>query len=159
MAIVASVESDRRHRWQRHEPPEWMDCRDWDKDAWEDWYDQAGQTCHSCAESKMAPNADPGRRDGGYGDDHYRLVAEIYEEHLADALCEGRRRTPLWAIMETFDVPHTTAARWVRVARERGYMTQVQKGAPGSSVCRGGCSVHCPSPVHAPSPRLPRSVS
>lgn len=51
--------------------------------------------------------------------DHYVAVAEVY--------CSART-APTKAIASTFDVPHTTAARWAKVCRQRGLIAGTQFG-------------------------------
>lgn len=55
-------------------------------------------------------------------DDFYQLVAE----HYTFAVLEGD--DPLPAIASAAKVPASTAARWVRVAREKGFLAKTSKG-------------------------------
>lgn len=48
-------------------------------------------------------------------DDFYKDVAEMYKEQL-------RTRKPTQQIALAYGVPHSTAARWVRVARRLGHL-------------------------------------
>lgn len=48
-------------------------------------------------------------------DEFYRDIARRYKE-------QSITRKPTKVIAQTFNVPHSTAARWVRVARHRGYI-------------------------------------
>lgn len=48
-------------------------------------------------------------------EDFYKDVAAMYQEELPT-------RKPTQQIARAYDVPHSTAARWVRVARRLGYL-------------------------------------
>lgn len=58
-----------------------------------------------------------------YGEDHYREVARVYRSSLSK---------PTQAVAEAFDVKRTTAANWVRTARQLGLLPQQ------SSMTEGG---------------------
>lgn len=60
----------------------------------------------------------------GHPPEHYQQVAEVYDE----AIDEGD--PPTQAVAEAFDVPYTTAARWVRRARVLGLLPPAQPGLP-----------------------------
>ena len=60
----------------------------------------------------------------GHTPEHYRQVAEVYDE----AIDAGD--PPTQAVAETFDVPYTTAARWVRRARDLGLLPPPTPGLP-----------------------------
>lgn len=64
----------------------------------------------------------PGRN---YGDDFYRQVARFY-------VSTARRvRAPAMALAEANDVPVTTARRWVKEARARGFLPAGRAGKAG----------------------------
>lgn len=63
------------------------------------------------------------RPDGTDG--FYRLVATTYNEYAEETRAPGRE------IADEFDVPITTAHRWVREARRRGFLPPGRKGAAG----------------------------
>lgn len=58
---------------------------------------------------------------------HYEQVAEVYDE----ALDAGD--PPTRAVAETFDVPYTTAARWVRRTRDLGLLPPPTPGLPSGN--------------------------
>lgn len=60
----------------------------------------------------------------GHTPEHYEQVAEVYDE----ALDAGD--PPTQSVAEAFDVPYTTAARWVRRARDLGHLPPPQPGLP-----------------------------
>ena len=60
-----------------------------------------------------------------YGDDFYVRVAHVY------GLLAERGRPPAPAIAEANDVPVTTARRWVREARIRGFLAPGRPGKVG----------------------------
>lgn len=62
---------------------------------------------------------------GDYGDDFYREVAWLYQL-LARAV-----RAPAKALAEANDVPVTTARRWVKEARARGFLPAGRAGKAG----------------------------
>jgi len=66
---------------------------------------------------KLSPS---GQR--GYGDDFYKAVAANYQAAIV-----GRRR-PVLAIAESAGVPRSTAARWVKEARRRGFLGETSPG-------------------------------
>lgn len=82
------------------------------------------------AELNRGP-VDPGERsklhrpDGSDSQTFYRLVARAYGEYSTGS------KAPVKAIAEEADVPVTTAHRWVREARRRGYLPPARKGAAG----------------------------
>lgn len=59
--------------------------------------------------------------------DHLIQVAEIYR----DAMKEGR--APTAAVADHFTVSHSTAARWVREARQQQYLGPAQGPKPGEA--------------------------
>lgn len=65
----------------------------------------------------------PSTRD--YGDDFYRQVARFY------ASAAQRVRAPTMALAEANDVPVTTARRWVKEARARGFLPAGRAGKAG----------------------------
>ena len=72
----------------------------------------------------------------GHTPDHYKQVAEVYDE----AIEEGD--PPTQSVAEAFDVPYTTAARWVRRARQLGLLPPPTPGLP-----RGNPSAISTGPV------------
>ena len=67
---------------------------------------------------------------------HYASVAEVYLK-AADA-----RTPPLKAVAATWTVPHSTAARWVKRARDLGVLPPTRAGK-WATQCNGKCPVHC----------------
>ena len=63
----------------------------------------------------------PGRR--GHGDEHYQEVARVYRE------AAGRK--PIQHLVEHFIVEESTARRWVREARKRGFLGAAIPGKAG----------------------------
>lgn len=61
-------------------------------------------------------------------DEHYVQVAEVYDE----ALDAGD--PPTHAVAETFAVPYSTAARWIRRARQLGWLPPAVNGLPRGNV-------------------------
>lgn len=59
-----------------------------------------------------------------HASEHYEQVAEVYDE----ALDAGD--PPTLAVAEAFDVPYTTAARWVRRSRALGLLPPPTRGVP-----------------------------
>jgi hypothetical protein len=60
-----------------------------------------------------------------YGDDFYRQVASVY------SALSARVRNPASVIADANAVPVTTAHRWVKQARERGFLGAGQQGKRG----------------------------
>ncbi len=56
------------------------------------------------------------------GDDHYRAVAEAYRDAVAFGL------NPRKTLAIDSDTPADTVARWIRKAREKGYLTAAEPG-------------------------------
>jgi hypothetical protein len=54
--------------------------------------------------------------------EHYRQVAEIYDEALEVG------EPPTQAVADAYDVPYSTAARWVRRARDLGCLPPPRPG-------------------------------
>lgn len=67
----------------------------------------------------------PSRPSRGYSDDFYEQVAEVYR----DAYRSGGGRAPVMAVAANWNVPRSTAARWVKESRRRGKL--------GSAPARG----------------------
>ena len=65
-----------------------------------------------------------GRRPLGY--DHYREVAELYEQ-----LCAKGHRAPVAKIAEDYSVGRNTAAAWVSRARKKGLLGPARSGKAG----------------------------
>ena len=58
--------------------------------------------------------------------EHFERVAEVYRAAIF------ARRSPTRAVSKTFDVPHSTAARWVMEARKGGHLLPAPaRGQPG----------------------------
>lgn len=80
----------------------------------------------------------------GHGEAHYRQVAEIYMEAIADGSWK-----PTSAVERTYGLKTPTARAWVRRARQLGYIEESwsaltrKAAATRGARCRG-CSVHCP---------------
>lgn len=62
---------------------------------------------------------------GNYGDDFYRQVARIYRS------ASVRVRAPAMALAEANGVPVTTARRWIKEARARGFLPAGRAGKAG----------------------------
>ena len=60
--------------------------------------------------------------------EHYQQVAEIYDE----AIDAGD--PPTQSVAEAFDVPYTTAARWVRRTRVLGLLPPPTPGLPRGNI-------------------------
>jgi len=56
--------------------------------------------------------------------EHYQQVAEVYDEAIEAGY------PPTQSVAETFDVPYTTAARWVRRTRALGLLPPPAPGQP-----------------------------
>lgn len=69
-----------------------------------------------------------GGRPRMYGDDHYRRVAEIYSKawRRGEPPTQAVERHPDFAPLS-----HSTAARWVRECRRRGFLAQTKKRIAG----------------------------
>ncbi|MGH3942519.1 MAG: hypothetical protein ACRDTG_28630 [Pseudonocardiaceae bacterium] len=65
------------------------------------------------------------RPDGQDPDNFYRLVAHVYRDHVAST------RAPAKELAEEAKVPVTTAHRWIREARRRGFLPPASKGKAG----------------------------
>jgi hypothetical protein len=65
------------------------------------------------------------RPDGTDPERFYRLVAEAYREYAEETRAVAHR------IAEEADVPVTTAHRWIREARARGFLPPGRKGRVG----------------------------
>jgi len=91
-------------------------------------YHSAGDIESAQQERELAEQFRARRAEGHrprLGNDHYRAVAEVY----ASAWRSGS--APTQSIERYFDVPHSTAARWVQEARRRGFLGQTQERKPG----------------------------
>ncbi len=65
------------------------------------------------------------RPPGGWGEDHYRAVAEVYR---------SAPQAPLKVIRERWGVSRAAASKWVREARERGLLGYpARRGVAGAS--------------------------
>lgn len=67
-----------------------------------------------------------------YPDEFYKQVAEVYLEALDETIDTGG------VVMETWGVPRSTAHRWIKRARELGFL------GPRPSFCSSRCPIHCP---------------
>ncbi|MGH3927047.1 MAG: hypothetical protein ACRDTT_29970 [Pseudonocardiaceae bacterium] len=65
------------------------------------------------------------RPDGQDPDNFYRLVAHVYRDHAAAT------RAPAKELAAEAGVPVTTAHRWIREARRRGFLPPARKGKAG----------------------------
>lgn len=65
------------------------------------------------------------RPDGQDPDNFYRLVAHVYRDHAAST------RAPAKELAAEAEVPVTTAHRWIREARRRGFLPPARKGKAG----------------------------
>lgn len=63
-----------------------------------------------------------GRSYFSMNDDHLRVVAEIYRA-AATATPDAMSPAPVKALAEHFEISRSTATRWVRLARERGFLS------------------------------------
>jgi hypothetical protein len=73
----------------------------------------------------------PGRR--GHPDEHYREVADFYRERRRQGSISPTRDVainPKWTWAPAH-VTRNTAAGWVRVAREKGFLARAHRGRPG----------------------------
>ena len=72
--------------------------------------------------------AKAGGRPRLYGDDHYRKVARIYSEawRRGEAPTQAVERHP-----DFVPLPYSTAARWVRECRKRGFLGETEKRVAG----------------------------
>lgn len=73
----------------------------------------------------------------------YKQVAEVYVEAFEET------HDTASAVMHTWGVNRTTACRWIKRARELGYL------GPRPVRCACRCPVHCPHPV----PKNSRTVA
>ena len=64
----------------------------------------------------------------GHTPEHYTQVAEVYDEAIEAG------DPPTQSVAEAFDVPYTTAARWVRRARQLGALPPPTPGLPSGNV-------------------------
>lgn len=76
-----------------------------------------------------------------YPDSHYMAVAEVFEEAIEGRWPISKRGQlmPGIAVAETWDVPLTTAHRWLKEARTRGLLRPFGSYLP----CNHRCPVHC----------------
>jgi transposase len=68
----------------------------------------------------------------------YAAVAEVYVEALDDG-----GLAPNKDVAETWQVPLSTATRWVREARRRGLLAPTEPGVRGQRRCSGRCTLCC----------------
>jgi hypothetical protein len=96
---------------------------------WEGWINtraQHGVRLPGLPELEEEPlQARPGR---DRGDDFYRQVAAVYAA-LVDP--KRRERAPAARLAELNDVPLTTAKRWIKEARRRGFLPPPRHGKAG----------------------------
>lgn len=74
---------------------------------------------------RFGPRATLTRPDGQDPEAFYQLVAQVYTEHSTTS------NAPAKAIASEAGVPVTTAHRWVREARRRGFLPPGRKGRAG----------------------------
>jgi DNA-binding MarR family transcriptional regulator len=74
-------------------------------------------------------------------DEHYRTIASLYDEQRVAAPA-----APNVAIAERYNVPKSTADRWVKRAKELGYIHR-------TPICRGHCPACCPRSAVTTSPQ------
>lgn len=76
-----------------------------------------------------------------YPDSHYQAVVEVFEEAIEGRWPVNTRGlvTPAIAVAETWQVPLTTAHRWLKVARSRGLLNRFGSYLP----CNHRCPLHC----------------
>lgn len=76
-----------------------------------------------------------------YPDSHYQAVVEVFEEAIEGRWPIGRRGQlmPVVAVAETFEVPLSTAHRWMKEARRRGFVRRFGSYLP----CNHRCPLHC----------------
>lgn len=81
-----------------------------------------------------------------HGDALYRTVADVYVEALDSGWKVSSRSkitSPSAAVARTWGVNQSTANRWVKEARRRGFLTRYVVGK-----CTGRCPVCCPKSEH-----------
>jgi len=78
----------------------------------------------------------------GWGDDHYRQVAQVYMEAADNG------DPPTRAVEQHFDVPRPTAGRWVAVARRAGHLRPA--GRPGYSAMQNATLIAVAEAVGVP---------
>jgi len=83
-------------------------------------------------------------------DDHYAAVADVYREAVSENVGAVARY-----VASTWNVPLTTANRWLKEARRRGLLAPANRVGPPARCCKG-CAFHCPDP-HGPA-RGPRRL-
>jgi transcriptional regulator with XRE-family HTH domain len=89
----------------------------------------AGFACRECGAdivpSEPSEVRSGGRRRNAVTDDHLRSVAGIYRCAVESG------EAPTWAVAAAFDGSHSTAARWVGMARARGFLGGTTPGRAG----------------------------
>jgi hypothetical protein len=110
-----SPEPQRHPRWSRHEPPSQAELAG----AW------AESGIRATGRGRLVPTGDrllQARRPGESPDSFYRRVASFYTWAAATT------GTPLKEISKDTGANKSTAARWVREARHRGYLPATTRG-------------------------------
>lgn len=100
--------------WHQVDPPSWPEV----EARWCEGADARDRACVSVTIDEFS-NC---RSSSESTADFYTRVADFYTHALSET---GR---PTKTLASVADVPYTTAARWVRVARERGLLTATTKG-------------------------------
>lgn len=99
--------------------------RDLEKDAgWRAWAAEGRSPADFVAYPRTGPvqvrRVRPGRR--GYPDDHYRTVAKKYAQAK-----RRHPRAPIRALMEEFHAAEPTVHRWIKTAREKGFIKDTKE--------------------------------
>ncbi len=76
------------------------------------------------AAQALEPSSRPGRR--GHPDEFYAAIADCYQTHL-----NAGERNPTARVGEDHSVGRSTAAGWIRKARELGYLPPARRGSAG----------------------------
>jgi hypothetical protein len=90
-----------------------------------------GRRIEGASEWTPFMGASPGDAKDGPTDDALRRVAIVYQLNLACGLAPTR------AVEVTFELPRSTAGRWIAMARERGFLPAATAGASGARGHRG----------------------
>jgi hypothetical protein len=91
------------------------------------WQPSAEQQQFADAIKRAEPDVSDRRRK--YPDDHYRSVALLYLQLLA----QGHGSKPIADLANKLGVTRTTARNWIHRARQLGYLTQGTRGKPGAN--------------------------
>lgn len=63
-----------------------------------------------------------------YDDDHYKRVAHLYSEVVADQANQPGRAAPIQAIAQAYGVTEKAAQRWVKTARAKSFLPETTQG-------------------------------